>query len=150
MLEVAARPIGGLCAKALRFEESMPLEELIVRHALGENIAAIKREDSASGVMMIPIPSAGVYEGVENVEAAEKVEGIESIEITAKLQQKLVPLPEGASYLGFIFARGASAGICGERASRGACEIALSDFSGVEGGLSRISVHQYVSNSVLN
>ena len=86
----------------------MPLEELIVRHALGENIAAIKREDSASGVMMIPIPSAGVYEGVENVEAAEKVEGIESIEITAKLQQKLVPLPEGASYLGFIFARGAS------------------------------------------
>ena len=57
---------------------------------------------------MIPIPAAGVYEGVENVEAAEKVEGIESVEITAKLQQKLVPLPEGASYLGFIFARGSS------------------------------------------
>ncbi len=108
VLEVAARPIGGLCAKALRFAENMPLEELIVRHALREKIAAIKREDSASGVMMIPIPSAGVYEGVENVEAAEKVEGIESVEITAKLQQKLVPLPEGASYLGFIFARGAS------------------------------------------
>jgi biotin carboxylase len=108
VLEVAARPIGGLCAKSLRFGESMPLEELIVRHALGENVAAIKREDSASGVMMIPIPAAGVYEGVENVEAAEKVEGIESVEITAKLQQKLVPLPEGASYLGFIFARGDS------------------------------------------
>jgi hypothetical protein len=108
VLEVAARPIGGLCAKALRFGESVPLEELIVRHALGENIVGIKREDSASGVMMIPIPAAGVYEGVENVEAAEKVEGIESIEITAKLQQKLIPLPEGASYLGFIFARGSS------------------------------------------
>ncbi len=108
VLEVAARPIGGLCAKALRFGDSMPLEELIVRHALGENIAGIKREGCASGVMMIPIPSAGVYEGVENVEAAEKVEGIESVEITAKLQQKLIPLPEGASYLGFIFARGSS------------------------------------------
>jgi biotin carboxylase len=108
VLEVAARPIGGLCAKALRFANGMPLEELIIRHALGENIAAIAREDSASGVMMIPIPAAGVYEGVENVEAAEKVEGIESVEITAKLQQKLVPLPEGASYLGFIFAHGAS------------------------------------------
>ena len=108
VLEVAARPIGGLCARALRFDSGMPLEELIIRHALGENIAAIERENSASGVMMIPIPSAGVYEGVDNVEAAEKVEGIESVEITAKLQQKLVPLPEGASYLGFIFARGSS------------------------------------------
>ncbi len=108
VLEVAARPIGGLCAKALRFDSAMPLEELIVRHALGEHIEGIEREDSASGVMMIPIPAAGVYEGVENVEAAEKVEGIESIEITAKLQQKLIPLPEGASYLGFIFARGDS------------------------------------------
>ena len=58
--------------------------------------------------MMIPIPSAGVYEGVENVEATEQVEGIESVEITAKLQQKLIPLPEGATYLGFIFARGSS------------------------------------------
>jgi hypothetical protein len=108
VLEVAARPIGGLCAKALHFDSSMPLEELIVRHAFGEDVTQVQREDSASGIMMIPIPSAGVYEGVENVTAAEKVEGIESIEITAKLQQKLIPLPEGASYLGFIFARGSS------------------------------------------
>jgi ATP-grasp domain-containing protein/L-aminoacid ligase-like protein len=108
VLEVAARPIGGLCAKALRFDESMPLEELIIRHAVGEDISQLQREDAASGVMMIPIPSAGVYEGVENVAAAEKVEGIESIEITAKLQQRLIPLPEGASYLGFVFARGSS------------------------------------------
>ena len=106
VLEVAARPIGGLCAKALRFDSGMPLEELIIRHALGENIAAIEREGSASGVMMIPIPAAGIYEGVENIDQAEQVNGIESVEITAKLQQKLVPLPEGASYLGFIFARG--------------------------------------------
>ncbi len=107
MLEIAARPIGGLCAKALRFGEGrMPLEELIVRHAIGEDISQLEREEQASGVMMIPIPQAGFYEGVKGVEQAEKVQGIESVEITAKLQQKLVPLPEGASYLGFIFARG--------------------------------------------
>ena len=106
VLEVAARPIGGLCAKALHFDGGEPLEELIVRHALGENVDHVRRERDASGVMMIPIPSAGVYEGVNNVNVAEKVEGIESVEITAKLGQKLVPLPEGASYLGFIFARG--------------------------------------------
>jgi biotin carboxylase len=106
MLEIAARPIGGLCAKALRFgAKEMPLEELIVRHALGENIAAIEREERSSGVMMIPIPTAGFFEGVSGIENASQVMGIDSIEITAKLRQKLVPLPEGASYLGFIFAR---------------------------------------------
>ncbi len=109
MLEIAARPIGGLCAKALRFgTERMPLEELIVRHAIGEDISRLEREEMASGVMMIPIPEAGFYEGVKGMEQAERVPGVESVEITAKLQQKLVPLPEGASYLGFIFARGDS------------------------------------------
>jgi hypothetical protein len=109
MLEIAARPIGGLCAKALRFgNEAMPLEELIVRHALGETVEKVEREEVASGVMMIPIPEAGFYEGVDGVEDAMKVQYIDSIEITAKLRQKLVPLPEGASYLGFIFARAES------------------------------------------
>jgi biotin carboxylase len=109
MLEIAARPIGGLCAKALRFgPKAMPLEELIVRHALDEDMSTIGREEQAGGVMMIPIPEAGFYEGVSGVESAERVPGIESVEITAKLRQKLVPLPEGASYLGFIFARGDS------------------------------------------
>ena len=108
MLEVAARPIGGLCAGALRFTrdgQPLSLEELILRHALGELVEGIAREAAASGVMMVPIPQEGTYEGVENVEAAEQVPGIERVEITAKLQQKLIPLPEGASYLGFIFAR---------------------------------------------
>ncbi len=112
ILEVAARPIGGLCAGALRFQNGgklISLEELILRHALGEDVDGVQREKSAAGVMMIPIPSEGFYEGVENLEAAEKVAGIERIEITAKLQQKLVPLPEGASYLGFMFARGENA-----------------------------------------
>jgi biotin carboxylase len=109
LLEMAARPIGGLCARALRFgEQRMPLEELILRHALGEPVEALARELEASSVMMIPIPRAGAYEGVEGVEEAAGTPGVTGIEITAKLRQKLVPVPEGASYLGFIFARGAT------------------------------------------
>ena len=108
MLEMAARPIGGLCARALRFGDGVTLEELILRHALGDDLTALQREPQAAGVMMIPIPQAGVLESVENVEAALATPGIESLEITAKQGQKLVPLPEGSSYLGFLFARSPS------------------------------------------
>jgi hypothetical protein len=126
VLEVAARPIGGLCARALRFacagresgsdirnpnpESRIPLEELVLRHALGEDVSAWRRERDASGVMMIPIPRRGVYRGVDGVEAARAVDGVDDIRITAKADQLLVPLPEGASYLGFIFARAPHAG----------------------------------------
>ena len=109
MLECAARPIGGLCSRTLRFEKGLSLEELLLRHAHGENVEHVQRERCAAGVMMVPIPEAGTFLGVEGLEDAKRVEGIEAIEITAKPQQKLVPLPEGASYLGFIFARGESA-----------------------------------------
>ncbi len=68
ILETAARPIGGLCARTLRFGDGIPLEELIVRHALGEDVSAMQRESSASGVMMIPIPKDGIYESVSGVE----------------------------------------------------------------------------------
>jgi hypothetical protein len=110
ILEVAARPIGGLCARALRFqiapgpEPPAPLEELLLRHALGD-APAYQRERSASGVMMMPIPRRGVFRGVDGLEQARGVAGIDEIHITAKPDQLLVPLPEGASYLGFIFAR---------------------------------------------
>ena len=105
MLEVAARPIGGLCARALRFDGGMPLEELILRHAVGEDVSTTRLSDEASGVMMIPIPKAGFYQGVEGVEKAELVPGVENVIITAKEGQKILPLPEGSSYLGFLFAR---------------------------------------------
>lgn len=106
MLEIAGRSIGGLCSTVLEFGSGMCLEELILRHATGEAIAAVEREHSAAGVMMIPIPSAGILKGVHGVEEAKQVPQIRGIEITAKLNYQLVPLPEGASYLGFIFARG--------------------------------------------
>jgi hypothetical protein len=169
VLEVAARPIGGLCARALRFERAetaglkactttvdtcrpdlsasarpneqasyggravalreggqvgrnarakarayipvtstdmaISLEELLLRHALGEPATGWQRETAASGVMMIPIPRRGVFRGVAGLDEARSVPGIDDIRITAKPDQMLIPLPEGASYLGFIFAR---------------------------------------------
>lgn len=108
MLEVAARPIGGLCARALRFNGGVPLEEVLLRNALGEQIGALALDGPASGVMMVPIPRGGMYRGVRGVEDARSVQGIDDVEITAKEGQLFVPLPEGASYLGFLFARGAT------------------------------------------
>lgn len=109
ILETAARPIGGLCARTLRFA-GLPLEELILKHALGEDAAGARLDGPASGVMMIPIPKGGFYESVDGVERARAAPGIEDVVITAAQGQKLIPLPEGASYLGFIFARGETAG----------------------------------------
>ena len=106
ILEIAARPIGGLCARALRFEPDVPLEELILCHALGADVSGARPAHPASGVMMIPIPKGGIYESVDGLDRARAVPGIEDAVITAKPGQLLVPLPEGASYLGFLFARG--------------------------------------------
>jgi biotin carboxylase len=106
MLEIAGRSIGGLCSTILEFGSGMCLEELILRHATGQEISSIERDNDAAGVMMIPIPSAGILKDVHGVEEALQVPLITGVEITAKLNYPLVPLPEGASYLGFIFARG--------------------------------------------
>lgn len=103
MLEVAARPIGGLCARVLP-----GLELLIIRHAAGEGVTGLAMPALAQGVMMIPIPAEGIYVAVSGLNEAQSTPGVEEIIITAKQGQKLVPLPEGNSYLGFIFARGDS------------------------------------------
>jgi biotin carboxylase len=105
VIEIAARSIGGLCSRILRFGTGMSLEELILSHALGMAIPTFERERQAAGVMMIPIPRAGILEEVRGQADALVVPGIEGITITAHLGQELVPLPEGWQYLGFIFAR---------------------------------------------
>jgi len=79
---------------------------LILRQAFGMEIASLRREGTAGGVMMLPIPESGLLRRVEGVAQAEAVPGIIEIDITAKLDYPIVPLPEGDSYLGFIFARG--------------------------------------------
>ena len=139
VLEVAPRPIGGLCARALRFaptqqsnpppisnksaisnqQSAISFESLLLHHALGEDVRAWRRESDSSGVMMIPIARRGIYRGVDGVDAARAVPSIDDVRITAKPDQLLIPLPEGASYLGFIFARAATAGEV-ERALRAA------------------------------
>ena len=105
VLEVAARPIGGLCSRALRFSRGASLEELLLRHAIGEDVSGYTREPQASGVMMIPIPRRGILKRVDGIDEARRVPGVDDVRITAKPDQQLVPLPEGKSYLGFIFAR---------------------------------------------
>ena len=110
-IEVAPRPIGGLCARALRFcpagaPEEIGLEELLLRHALGLPGADAVRETAASGVMMIPVPQSGVLENVEGEESARQIPGITSMEITARVHDYIAAWPEGSSYLGFLFARG--------------------------------------------
>ncbi len=108
LVEMAGRSIGGLCSQTLRFAHSadVSLEEIILRQALGLEINSLERESRSGGVMMIPIPEAGLLRQVTGVEEAKAVTGIEDVQITAKLNYPLVLLPEGESYLGFIFARG--------------------------------------------
>jgi biotin carboxylase len=109
VLEAAPRPIGGLCARALRFGPQRAfLEELLVRHAMGMPGTDLSREDDASGVMMIPVPKSGTLEKVEGQEQALATPGIEDLQITARLHDFIAAWPEGATYLGFLFAHGKS------------------------------------------
>jgi len=118
-LEIAARPIGGLCARALRFVEnenqaienenaneqaSIGLEELLLLHSLNLPVSTWTRERMASGVMMIPVPSSGILESVQGGETARETSGITELLITARLRDYIEAWPEGASYLGFLFA----------------------------------------------
>jgi len=110
-LEVAPRPIGGLCAGSLRFSfdgetEPIGLEELLVRHALELPGSNSPRERMASGVMMIPVPESGILEAVSGEEAARSIPGITELSITARLHDAIAAWPDGSSYLGFLFARG--------------------------------------------
>jgi biotin carboxylase len=105
-IELAGRSIGGLCSTILEFGAGKSLEELILRHAVGMPLLRTERTGESVGVMMIPIPRGGVLKAVDGQHDACRVPGITGLEITAKTNYPIVPLPEGASYLGFIFARG--------------------------------------------
>jgi hypothetical protein len=109
-IEIAPRPIGGLCARALRFvnertAENYGLEELLLRHALEMPGADAARERAASAVMMIPVLLSGILEKVVGIKEAETTPDITGLEITARLHDFIAAWPEGSSYLGFLFAR---------------------------------------------
>ncbi len=106
ILEVAARSIGGLCSRALRFGAGISLEELILRHAVGLGTGDLRRESQASGVMMLPISQKGTLRAVQGLDTALSVPGVTGAEITIPIGRPVVPLPEGDRYLGFVFARG--------------------------------------------
>ncbi len=124
VLEVAARPIGGLCSRVLRFarrdsaggpERTAPrpddhwwLEHVLIEHAVRRPIDRYERERGGAAVMMVPIPARGLLKGVSGEEDARRIPGVDEIRITAKRDQLLEPLPDAGSYLGFIFARGAA------------------------------------------
>jgi biotin carboxylase len=111
ILEVAARSIGGLCGRVLTHLLGMSLEELILRQVVAESpptALPIAAEGGAAGVMMIPIPRRGIYRGLEGFTVAQSVHGVTGLVITVEPGQIIAPPPDGASYLGFIFARGAS------------------------------------------
>jgi len=110
VLEVAARPIGGICSRVLTFSRrgggEHSLEEVLLHHAVGRPIHDYSREARAAAVMMIPIGQRGMFKGVSGDEEARRVPGVTDVTITAKPGQLLEPLPEAGSYLGFIFSRG--------------------------------------------
>jgi biotin carboxylase len=110
ILEIAARPIGGLCSAVIRFADGQSLEDVLLRHALGDDVSACVVEAGGAGVMMIPIPKRGIYKSVKGETEARRVPGVYDVRITAKPDQLVETLPEAGSYLGFIFARAATAG----------------------------------------
>ncbi len=112
-IEVAPRPIGGMCAASLKFvsaqsADAIALEELILRHAIGEDVSAWQREPRSSAVMMIPVPAGGILERVDGITEAQLVVNVTDVQITARLHDQIVAWPEGSSYLGFIFAKAES------------------------------------------
>ena len=111
LIDLAGRSIGGQCARTLSFGSGLSLEEIILTHAVGDDINQLNRESSAAGVMMIPIPAAGIFQKVSGVDKAEQISGIESVSIVPTSGDELIPLPDGNEYLGFIFAKGTTAQI---------------------------------------
>jgi len=104
IMEVASRTIGGDCARLLRFGTGQGLEDLVIGHAVG-NPLPLEPLEGGAGVLMIPISEPGSLRRVEGITRARAVPFIEDIVISIREGYELVPLPEGGSYLGFIFAR---------------------------------------------
>lgn len=107
VIEVAARTIGGLCARTLVFGTGHSLEELVLAHALGRQLPDRRPSDDAAGVLMVPIPVAGTLAAVDGREEALAVPGVVALDITVAAGRQLSPPPEGDRYLGFVFARAA-------------------------------------------
>lgn len=106
VIEAAARSIGGLCSRSLSFGlMGTTLESLILRNALGRDKPELRRDRSANGVLMIPIPRAGILEEIAGLDVLRQIEGVIAVDITAQPGETLAPPPDGSRYIGFVFAR---------------------------------------------
>ena len=104
-IEIAARSIGGLCSRVLRFSGNMSLEEIIIRHSLGRDVTSVSQQNEARGVLMLHVAKAGILQEIRGLENAKEICEIEEIVITIPIEQNVEPLPQGARYIGFIFAK---------------------------------------------
>ncbi len=106
VIEVAARSIGGLCSRSLNFGlMGTTLESLILRNAVGMDKPELRREQHASGVLMIPIPRSGVLDSIDGIIEAREIPGVTGVDITISVGSEVAAVPEGDRYLGFVFAR---------------------------------------------
>jgi hypothetical protein len=133
VLEVAARTIGGRCAKAMRLEDGSSLEELVIANALGVEYPPPGLA-SACGILMIPIPASGVLQSVDGIEAARAVPGITGIEITIPLGRPVRTLPEGDRYLGFVFASGDTRAVVETALRQAECRLEVHVGAAADGG----------------
>ena len=108
ILEVAGRTIGGECGSIFSLASSQSIEALVVASAVGRPPPAVGIE-GAAGVLMIPIPKPGMLRRCDGVAEASRVRHIQAVRISAPPGHELVTLPEGSSYLGFIFSRAETA-----------------------------------------
>jgi biotin carboxylase len=106
LIELATRTIGGKCSRILQFGTGHTLEEIVILNAIGHTFHP-EMSSNVAGVMMIPVPEAGVLRRVEGAETARRIRHIQGVEIDIRPGQLLVPWPEGSSYPGFIFSRAA-------------------------------------------
>ena len=108
IVEIAGRTIGGDCARLFTFGSGVGLEHLVLERTLGRPPpeTAFRGAGRAAGVLMIPTPAAGTLRRVEGVMAASLIPGIREVSISVREGYALVPLPEGGTYLGFVFALG--------------------------------------------
>ena len=104
ILEVASRTIGGDCARTLDTGNGQSLEQLTIQLAMGQQ-PQVNTPKGASGVMMLPIPKAGILKRVEGLLQAQRVPYVEKVEMVIPNGHELIPLPEGNQYPGYIFAR---------------------------------------------
>jgi len=108
IIEIGARPIGGMCARAHNYCLGLDYSEIVLRNALGDPVEVRYNSHIPAGVMMVPVPGAGRLVGVEGVEEARRVHGVRDVFIMARPGDVIRTFPEQGCYLGFILATGSS------------------------------------------